>query len=36
MSAVPMTATTTATTPWDAKTLANWAEPHLATVEAAL
>jgi farnesyl diphosphate synthase len=36
MSAVPMTATTTAATPWDAKTLANWAEPHLATVEAAL
>jgi len=34
MSAVPMTST--ATTPWDAKTLAGWAEPHLATVEAAL
>ncbi|WPG39444.1 farnesyl diphosphate synthase [Variovorax sp. EBFNA2] len=27
---------TTTATPWDAKTLANWAEPHLATVEAAL
>lgn len=34
MSAVPMTSA--AITPWDAKTLAGWAEPHLATVEAAL